>query len=243
MFASIIAGVGRCTCRWFIRRGTRRPILAKRGRSLVGSSRKSISSPSTCRTATHRTFGHTLRRRPRHGSTGTCTRSRSSARCRCRFSTTTTGAWCRGSSVTGRVGARGCSADSSRTTSSGTGTVAPARATTRGGGGSGGLVAAQLHGPAAALCEPRGVQRVPGTALPRTPGRRSSRAPRAHRRAPQTRPRGDGRAAGGAVRCLPSSPRSGELAVAGALPDQRLLRTGRLRDITRCGCAATSSRW
>ena len=68
----------------------------------------------------------------RHGSTGTCTRSRSSARSRCRFSTTTTGAWCRGSSVTGRAGARDCSADSSRTTSSGTGTVAPARATTRG---------------------------------------------------------------------------------------------------------------
>ena len=40
-----------------------------------------------------------------------------------------------------------------------------------GGGRSGGLVAAQLHGSAAALCELRGVQRVPGTALPRTPGR------------------------------------------------------------------------
>ena len=132
MFASIIAGAGRCTCRWFIRWGTRRPISAKRGRSSAGSSRRSISSPSTCRTATRHTFGRTLRRRPRHGSTGTCTRSRSSAPFRCRFSTTTTGAWCRGLSATGRAAGRGCSVDFSRTTSSGTGTGAPARATTRG---------------------------------------------------------------------------------------------------------------
>ena len=109
-----------------------RLISAKYGRSLAGSSRKSISSPSTCRTATHRTFGHTPRRRPRHGSMGTCTRSRSSARCRRRFSTTTTGAWCRISSVTGRAAGRSCSVDFSRTTSSGTGTGAPAKATTRG---------------------------------------------------------------------------------------------------------------
>ena len=41
------------------------------------------------------------------------------------------GAWCRGSSVTGRAAGRSCSVDFSRTTSSGTGTGAPAKATTR----------------------------------------------------------------------------------------------------------------
>ena len=60
---------------------------------------------------------------------------------------------------------------------------------------------------------------------------------------PQTRPRGDGRAAGGAIRCLSPSPRSGELAVPGALPEQRLLRPGRLRISPGVGCAATSNRW
>ena len=39
--------------------------------------------------------------------------------------------WCRALSATGRAGARGCSAEFSRTTSSGTGTGAPARAMTR----------------------------------------------------------------------------------------------------------------
>ena len=49
-----------------------------------------------------------------------------------RLCTTTTGVWCRALSATGRaVGARGCSADFSRTTSSGTGTGARARAMTR----------------------------------------------------------------------------------------------------------------
>ena len=103
-----------------------------RRRSSAGSSRRFISSPSTYRKATRHTFGCIRRRRPKRGSTDTCTRSRFLARSRCRCCMTTIGVLCRGSSVTGRAGARGCSADSSRTTSSGTGTGAPARATTRG---------------------------------------------------------------------------------------------------------------
>ena len=74
--------------------------FGKRGRSSPGSSRRCISSPLTCRKAMRRTFGRTERRRPRRGSTGTCTRFRSSARSRCRLCTTTTGVWCRALSAT-----------------------------------------------------------------------------------------------------------------------------------------------
>ena len=45
-----------------------------------GSGRRFISSPSTCRSATRRTFGRAPRRRPRRGSTVTYTRFRSPGR-------------------------------------------------------------------------------------------------------------------------------------------------------------------
>ena len=75
-----------------------------------GVEQKPISSPSTCRTATRATCACTARRRPRHGSTGTNTRSGSSGRCRARYCMTTTGAWCRGFCPMGRAAERDCSA-------------------------------------------------------------------------------------------------------------------------------------
>ena len=80
------------------------------------SSRRRISSPSTCRTATPASSAPIRRRPPRPGSTVTSMPSPSSAGCRSRCSTTTTAAWWRASCPTGPASGPRCSAGSCRIT-------------------------------------------------------------------------------------------------------------------------------
>ena len=139
-------------------------------------------------------------------------------------------AWCRGSSVTGRAAGRSCSVDFSRTTSSGTGMDAPARATTRG------RWRVRWAGRGAtSWFRCRALQASKRSTSTWNSAAASARGDvlRGHRESIGERLKRDLEAmaalAGGAIRCLSPSPRSGELAVPGALPEQRLLRPGRLR--------------
>ena len=217
-------------------------ISAKRGRSSPGSGRRCISSPLTCRKAMRRTFGRTERRRL---SVGRRARARVLVLRRVALSIVYDNDRCLVSRIE-RDGTRRRTrlfSGFSRTTSSGTGTGARARAMTR----------AQWrawwagHG-ATSWCRCRALRASRRSTCIWNSAAASDRATccaasREHREAPGARPRGDDRTAGRAVRCLSSSRGPGELAVLGALPQQRLLRPRRLRGIGRCGCAATSTEW
>jgi transposase len=82
------------------------------------------------------------------------------------------------------------------------------------------LVAAQLHGAAAAVRDLGRLQRLAGGAVPQTAGREPARPRRDDRRAAPARSRGDDAAAAGAVRGVRPGERPGQLAGAGTLQDQ-----------------------
>ena len=99
----------------------------------------------------------------------------------------------------------------------------------RQGRGPGRLRPAQLPGAGAAGRELRGAECPARGALPGTPGRPPARPRGEHRRAAGAGPGGDAAAARRPLRGLRDAQRPGQLAVAGALPRQRLLGAGGLR--------------